>query len=112
MTFAAWLMRHERGGWARAMRSEFQYVDTPDRLSWALGCVVAAIKQRWVPMDTGNLRISRWVMLVETLGCFGPLALGWYLLVFDQPGIIHYSLADIQRWYLPLPGGAFMASMM
>jgi len=112
MTFAAWLMRHERGDWARAMRSEFQYVNTADRLSWALGCVVAAVKQRWVPMDTGTLRISRWVMLVETLGCFGPPVLGWYLLVFDQPGIIHYSFADIQRWYLPQPGGAFIIWMM
>jgi hypothetical protein len=112
MTFAAWLMRHERGDWARAMRSEYQYVKTPDRLSWAFGCVVAAIKQRWVPMDTGNLRISRWVMLVETLGCFGPPVLGWYLLVFDQPGIIRYSLADFQRWFLPQPGGAFIIWML
>lgn len=110
--FAAWLMRHERGDWARAMRSEFQYVSASDRLSWAAGCVIAAIKQRLVPMDTGNFRISRWVMLVETLGCCGPLVLGWYLLVFDQPGIVHYSLAEIERWYLPQPGGLFNVSML
>lgn len=112
MQFAAWLLRHERGNWAHAMRSEFQYVNTSDRLSWAYGCVIAAIKQRLVPMDTGNLRISRWVMLVETLGCFGPLVLGWYLLVFDQPGIIHWSVADVERWLLPQPGGAFLVSML
>jgi hypothetical protein len=110
--FAAWLMRHERGDWALAMRSEIQYVNSSDQLSWAASCVIAAIKQRLVPMRTGNFRISRWVMLVETLGCFGPQALGWYLMVFEQPGIIHYSLAEIERWYLPLPGGTFIISML
>jgi hypothetical protein len=110
--YAAWLMRHERSDWARTMRAEFHYVSASDRLSWAFGCVIAAIKQRLVPMNTGDLRISRWVMLIEALGCFGPQVLGWYLLVFDQPGIIHYSVAEIERWYLPQPGGLFIVSML
>jgi hypothetical protein len=51
-------------------------------------------------------------MLIEALGCFGPLALGWYLMVFDQPGIAHYSLAEIEHWYLPQPGGLFLITML
>ncbi|HLA73443.1 MAG TPA: hypothetical protein VK624_18180 [Steroidobacteraceae bacterium] len=112
LQFASWLLRKEHSEWARAMHSEFQHVGESERLSWAFGCVVAAIKQRWAPMNTGDFRISRWVMLVEILGCFGPLTLGWSLFTFDQPGLIHHSLADVERWYLPLPGGAFIISMM
>jgi hypothetical protein len=112
MRTAAWLLRHEQSDWARAMQSEYPYVTEHERLSWAFGCVVAAIKQRWSPMNTGDFRISRWVMLIETLGCFGPLVLGWYLLVFDQPGIARWSFSEVERWLLPQPGGAFLVSML
>jgi hypothetical protein len=94
------------------MFSEFPYVSEHERLAWAFGCVVAAIKQRWAPMNTGDFRISRWVMLIETIGGFGPLVLGWYLLVFDQPGIIRWTFADVERWFLPQPGGAFIVWML
>jgi len=112
MQFAAWLMRHERGNWARAMRAEFQYVSTPDRLSWAFGCVIAAIKQRLVPMDTGNFRISRGVMLVETLGCFGFLTLGWYAITFGSFGLLRFDNATIEKVFFGYPGGPFLFWVM
>jgi hypothetical protein len=97
-------MRHERGNWARAMRSEFQYVSTPDRLSWAFGCVIAAIKQKLVPMDTGNFRISRGVMLVETLG--------WHAITFGSFGLLRVDSATIEKVFFGYPGGPFLFWVM
>src|SRR4051812_39690051 len=75
----------ERRVWAQAMCAEADHVCDDERLSWAFGCLWAAIKLRFDPMNTGDYRVSRWVMLVETIGGFGPLCLGWYLLVFVAP---------------------------
>jgi hypothetical protein len=110
--FAAWLLRHERGDWARAMRSEFQYVSTAERLSWAFGCVIAALKQRWAPMVTGNFRISRWVMLVETLGCFGFLTLGWYAITLGSFGLLRLDDATIDKVFFSYPGGPYLFWVM
>jgi hypothetical protein len=112
MQFAAWLMRHERGDWARAMCAEFQCVSTLDRPAWAFGCLVAAIKQRLVPMDTGNLRISRWVMLVETLGCFGYLTLGWYAITFGSFGLLRFDSETIEKVFFGYPGGPYLFWVM
>ena len=112
LRFAAWLLRKESAEWARAMHSEFQHVAERERLSWAFGCLIAAIKQRLNPMDTGDFRVSRWVMLVETLGCFGPTTLGWYLMTFAQPGTIHYTVSDMKRFYLAQVGGAYTLTML
>jgi hypothetical protein len=110
--FAAWLIRHERGDWARAMHTEFHYVGTSDRLSWAFGCVIAAIKQRLVPMDTGNLRISRWVMLIEALGCFGFLTLGWYEITLGSFGLLRLDSATIDKVFFGSPGGPYLFGVM
>lgn len=112
MRFAAWLLRNERAEWARAMHSEFQHVDEHERLRWSLGCVIAAIKQRWAPMKTGDLRISRWVMLIETLGCFGYLTLGWYVVTLGDAGLAHMSGKFIQKNFLDFSGGPYIFWLM
>ena len=85
------LMPSERGEWLDAMRAESHHLHGGDRLRWAFGCVVAALKQRVVPMKTGDFHVSRWVVLVETLGCFGALVLacGWVLV--NSPGIFQLT---------------------
>jgi hypothetical protein len=95
------------------MRAELPYLSNEhERLRWAFGCLVAAIKQRFAPMDTGTFRISRWVMLIETLGCFVPLTIGWLDLNFGPSGIIRHTPEIIERFYLSAPGGAFIVSML
>ncbi len=113
MRLAQWLLLAQNAEWGRAMRAELSYLSNEsDRLRWAFGCLVAAIKQRIVPMDTGTFRISRWVMLIETLGCFVPLTIAWLDLNFGPSGIIHHTPEVIERFYLSAPGGAFIVSML
>jgi len=114
LRLAQWLLREQHAEWVRAMRAELPYLSNEhERLRWAFGCLVAAIKQRFAPMDTGTLRISRWVMLIETLGCFVPLTIGWLDLNFGPSGIIRHTPEVIERFYLSAqPGGAFIVSML
>jgi hypothetical protein len=113
LRLAQWLLRGQHAEWGRAMRAELSYLSNEQqRLHWAFGCLVAAIKQRIAPMDTGTFRISRWVMLIETLACFAPLTIGCLDLNFGQSGIIRHSPEIIERFYLAVPGGAFLVSML
>ena len=112
LQFASWLLRKEHSEWARAMHSEFQHVSERERVSWAFGCVIAAIKQRWAPMQTGDFRISRWVMLVETMGCFGFLTLGWYEITFGGSGLVRLNGELIEKVFFSYPGGPFIFWMM
>lgn len=113
MRLAQWLLREQHAEWVRAMHAELSYLaNEHERLRWAFGCLVAAIKQRIAPMDTGTFRISRRVMLIETLGCFVPLTIGWLDLNFGLSGIIHHTPEIIERFYLSAPGGAFIVSML
>lgn len=113
LRLAQWLLRKQHAEWVRAMRAELSYLSNEhERLRWAFGCLVAAIKQRFVPMNTGTFRISRWVMLIETLGCFVPLTIGWLDLNFGPSGIIRHTPEIIERFYLSAPGGAFIVSML
>jgi len=52
------------------------------------------------------------VMLIETLGCFVPLTIGWLDLNFGPSGIIRHTPQIIERFYLSQPGGAFIVSML
>jgi hypothetical protein len=63
-------------------------------------------------LNTGNFRISRWVMLVETLGCFGFLALAWFDISFGGLGLLRHDWDSVTRNYLPYPGGTFILSIL
>jgi hypothetical protein len=106
------LMPRGRGEWARAMRAEAHHVSEDERLQWALGCFWTAIKLRFDPMNTGDFRVSRWVMFVEVVGGFGPLALAWWEVTFGASGVIRLNGEIVQKYFLSYPGGAYMLVMM
>jgi hypothetical protein len=106
------LLPPERRDWAEAMRAEADYVSQDKRLRWALGCVWTAIKQRFDPMKTGDYRVSRGVMLVEAIGSFGPLSLGWFEIVFGGSGIVRLTDKIVDKYFLADPGGRYMVVMM
>lgn len=110
--FASWLLRNERAEWARAMQSEFQHVSERERLAWALGCLIAAIRQRWAPMNAGDFRVSRLVMLVETLGCFGFLTLAWYVVTLGDGGLARMNGEIIAKNFFSYPGGPYVFWLM
>lgn len=88
----------ERREWAQAMRAEAAYLPESARVRWAFGCLVAAIKQRFTPMQTGSLRINPWIMVVESLVCFAPMLLVWWRLSFWDPGVLTHDLAPFERY--------------
>jgi hypothetical protein len=109
------LMPPGRETWFDAMRAEAHYLDGAKRLRWAFGCFITALKQRFAPMDTGNFRVSRWVMLVETLGAFGPITLAWWTIAFGQPGLLRMSPATMEKLFLNYPGdpgGPYVLAML
>jgi hypothetical protein len=67
------------------------YLPPGAAISWAAGCLAAALKQRFTPMYTGNFRINRWVFLVEMLGCFGPATLAWWEFTFGPSGAAYFG---------------------
>ena len=106
------IARPELREWADAMHAEADYVAGEDRVRWALGCLWTAIKMRLNPMNTGDYRVSRGVMLVEAIGGFAPLMLAWYEIVFGTSGIVRLSREIIDKFFLPYPGGSFVLVMM
>jgi hypothetical protein len=74
---ARWLPPR-RCEWGDAMRAELHHVKS-DRhaLEWALGCVLASLTERVRAMNVSSLRVSRWLLVLEWLVCFGPLTLLW-----------------------------------
>jgi hypothetical protein len=105
------LMPHSRRAWIDAMRAEADYLPAHGATRWASGCLYAAIQER-LHMNTGDFRISRWVMLVETLGCFGFMTLGWFVVTFGYSGLLRRDWDVVTKNYLPYPGGAFIFSMI
>ena len=63
-------------------------------------------------MNANDFRISRWVMLVETLGCFGPMTLGWYEITFGASGLVRHDWNVVTKYYLPFPGGSYIFAMV
>jgi hypothetical protein len=58
------------------MRNEVQHIPgNQAAVMWALGCVFASYLERMRTMVGSNLRISRWVLVLEMLCCFTPLTL-------------------------------------
>jgi hypothetical protein len=105
------LMPPGREDWFDAMRAESHYLDGAERVRWAFGCFITAIKQRFAPMETGNFRVARWVMFVETLGAFGPLTLVLWEIAFGGSGLVRMSPAIIEKYFLHYPGGPYILAM-
>ena len=54
-------------------------------------------------MITGSLRINPWIMVVESLLCFGPSAAACWVLTFGQLGIVWLDVADLRRYFGEAP---------
>jgi hypothetical protein len=68
-----------RGDWARAMAAEVHHCESESAaLVWAMGCVLAAVRERGVEMLRGNWRISNWIAVPEMILCFAPLTFAWF----------------------------------
>lgn len=106
------IMPPAHADWANAMFSEGNYVADDGRLRWAFGCLITSLRQRFTLMDTGNFRISRPVMLIEMLGCFGPLTLAWYELAFGPSGAVRLTGEIIDKYFLSYSGGTYVLTMM
>jgi hypothetical protein len=80
---AVWLAAHaakvlpgNRADWATAIRNEVHYITGNNTaFMWALGCVFASYIERMRTMTGSDLRISRWVLVVEMLCFFTPLTM-------------------------------------
>jgi len=73
---AATVMPESRGEWAAAVSSELHAIPADyAALRWALGSVTTSYKERVRMMSVGSLRISRWMLALESLICFLPVTL-------------------------------------
>lgn len=106
------LMPAHRRDWVAAMHAESAHLPDGAATRWAFGCLIAAMKARFFPMHTGTFRVSRWIMLVETLGCFGPALLAWIEFAFGASGVVRLDGAVIDRYFLPTPGGSYVLALM
>lgn len=94
MTLASSILPDARRDWGSAMRAELDYAKSDAAaLSWAFGCVLAGMNERVHTMMIANGRISRWILIVEWLACFGPLTLLWCFAVAnafspDAPSVV------------------------
>ena len=60
------------------MLAELHHCDSDGAaLKWAIGCLIAALRERIASMVRGDLRISHWIAVPEMLLCFAPLTIGW-----------------------------------
>ena len=92
--------------WAQAMLTEFSYLDHDrDALSWACGCVMAAVRLRYEAVELGNLKISRWILAPELLFCFLPLSMLWLGSTYQLMLIISGNTGFIYQNFFGTPGG-------
>jgi hypothetical protein len=77
-----------------------------------MGCLVAASKERIVTMVTGNLKISRWILLPEMLLCFVPLTFGWLDAIGGSSDVMRLGGDAIQKRFLQVPGGSFILAAL
>ena len=106
------LVPFARRDWADAMRAESAYLPEPARLRWAFGCLVAAIKLRLTPMQTGSLRVNRWIIVVESLVCFTPSILAWWFFTFGQLEVLVHDFSSYERHFMGSPDGKWVVGMM
>jgi hypothetical protein len=102
-----------RKDWAKAMRAELDHLDNDrDALAWSMGCLVTASKERIVAMITGNLKVSRWILVPEMLLCFVPLTFGWLDAIGGSSGVLRMNGDVIQKRYLHAPGGTLVLAAL
>ena len=107
------MLPRRRGDWAKAMRAELEHLESDsDALAWAMGCLAAASKERIVTMITGNLRVSRWILVPEMLLCFVPLTFGWLDAIGGGSGIVRLNGNVIHKEFLHAPGGIFILAAL
>jgi hypothetical protein len=76
----------ERGEWAQAMINELDYL-SPDMsaVNWALGCIFVCYSERIRAMIRPFESVPRWILVLEVLVCFLPLALLFFAVL--QTGV-------------------------
>ena len=75
---ASGILPASRLEWLRDMRSELDYAQSDAlALEWAIGCLLVSLRERARAMLNSTGRISRPVLVLEWLMCFGPLTLLW-----------------------------------
>ena len=76
----------DRSEWAQAMCHEVDHITNDNTaIRWALGCLLASCLERMTVMKTGDFQISRLVLSLEMLMCFGPISFGFFALFW--PGV-------------------------
>ena len=107
MRYAVRLLSPSRLDWGKAMSAELDRLENDrNALFWAVGCVVAALKERVSAMFTGNLKISRWVLLLGMLLCFVPQTLGWLDAILGTLGTFGIIRLNGQVDFVSVHGGA------
>ena len=107
MRCAVQVLPPSRLDWAKAMSAELDcFENDHNALFWAVGCVVAALKERVSAMFTGNLKIPRWVLIPEMLLCYVPLSLGWLDAMLATLGIFGIVRLNGQIDFATVHGGA------
>lgn len=75
---ASGILPASRREWLRDMRRELDYAESDAlALEWAIGCLSVSLQERVRAMWNSTGRISRPVLVLEWLMCFGPLTLLW-----------------------------------
>lgn len=94
--------------WAKAMSAEIECVENERQaFLWAVGCVVAGLKERVRAMVTADPKLSRWILIPEMLLCFVPLTLGWLDAILGTLGILGLVRLNRQPDFVNIHGGAF-----
>lgn len=106
---ARWLLPTFRLDWARAMQAELDYLGSDhEALRWAIGCLLAGLKERISCMFSANLRVSRWILLPEMLLCFVPLTLLWVDAVAGSTSLVRLDGRHFHESFMSSPGGIFL----
>jgi hypothetical protein len=75
---ATYILPARQRDWSDAMRNELAYISSDaNAVKWALGCILASMNERLNSMNKSRHPISRPVLMLEWLMCFGPLTLLW-----------------------------------
>jgi hypothetical protein len=108
---AARLLPAKRAAWASAMIAELPHCDDEGAaVVWAVGCVVAALKERVSAMFKSSLRISTWVAVPEMLLCFVPLTIAFCDAVQALSSALHRPMSgDSNDAAVPLVAAALAA---
>ena len=102
----------DRSEWAQAMLHEVDHITNDNTaIRWALGCVFACYLERMNVMKTGDFHISRVVLSLEMLMCFGPISFGLFSFILSSFNLIPPPafLLFLLPSYLVGPIGLFIA---